>query len=262
MKSKKIIQSLLGKPTMLYEKFHQDTKLGFKFPKQEYKIFSAPSRIAHKEYLRLEKIVLPTPQDIKIPLTKTLRNRLSTRDFSKDPISLKTLSQLLFFAAGVTRQGKRPYPSAGALYPLEVYLLSQRTDIPKGLYHYNIRLHVLEILTQTIPSKVIRTLFIQESIKNAPCILFITARFPRNTVKYGNRGYRHVLQEVGHLSQNIYLLSCALDIGCVSIGGFKDDAVNTLLVVDGLEETVINVIAVGRKNKKSLTKEKTPVRLK
>ncbi|MBI2022528.1 SagB/ThcOx family dehydrogenase [Candidatus Daviesbacteria bacterium] len=247
------LNQLLKKPISISEKFHNRTKIKRldKNPADPSKWPKAWSTVFFKEYARLDKILLPEPATLdKISLEKALRGRKSSREFSKNPISLEELSTLLYYSGGLKTNtppylADRFYPSAGARYPLEVYLISQNTELPNGLYHYNLRSHGLEVLEkweEFNPDKY----FNQEFINKAGVIFLTTAVFFRNSMKYSNRGYRHILMEAGHLAQNFWLVSASLNLGICGVGGFTDDKLNALLEIDGISEAVLNVFVIGK----------------
>lgn len=252
--SKYNLNQLLGKPSQSWEKFHHKTKF------KKWSPFPDPatwpeswSTTYFKEYPRLEKIILPNADTLNnFSLEKSLFERKSVRSFSDSPLTLEQISTLLFFSAGLRDTnppwvGNRTYPSPGGRYSLETYLISQNSDLPVGVYHYHLKSHGLEIL---LPLDEFNNSFYFNQVwsKDASVIILITAIFERNTIKYGQRGYRHVLEEAGHLGQNFYLVSTAMNIGVCGIGGYIDDDLNKLLDVDGVKETVIYVMAVGNKN--------------
>lgn len=248
----KNIKLLLNHPHFAWEKFHYKTKLKkWNAQPKPQKTPETWTKVFFKEYLRLDKIILPSPETLgNVTLEEILMKRKSTRSFSQKPLSLEQISTLLYFSAGLRENrspwvGNRTYPSGGARYPLEVYLLSQHSELPKGLYHYNLKAHSLEILLQ---AKEFDTLFFNQSwIKKSSLLIFVTAIFERNTIKYGDRGYRHILQESGHLSQNFYLVATALHMGISGIGGYLDDKINTLLDIDGVKESIIYALGTGNK---------------
>ena len=256
MKKIPIMQQLLGKPYLPYQKFHEKTKIKRflpKLPKSEHP--KSWKTVTFKQYPRLDKIVLPDPFPLThVSLQDVLMERKTIRKFSRQPLPLDTISTLLYWSSGLRDtkppwQGKRFYPSGGALYPLETYILSLNSDIPIGLYHYNLLSHSLEVLLQD--KKIdIKTFFpykTQPWLKKSSCFIITTACFKRNTTKYADHGYRQILMEMGHLAQNIYLLCTALEIALCPIGMFLDDKLNALLDLDSVEESAISVIAVGNK---------------
>jgi SagB-type dehydrogenase family enzyme len=245
------LPSMLKLPSDPLEKFHDLTKFKKwskflpveKWPKS-WKI------VVFKEYPRLDKVLLPPPTLLDtISLKKILYSRYSSRYFGKQKITLDQISNLLYYSSGIQDfknpwKAKRFYPSPGGRYSIEIYLVSLKSDLPKGVYHYNVRTHTLEMIKELKTFK--KDYYVnQDWIYNASMLIFFTAIFERNTIKYGYRGYRHVLQEAGHIGQNFYLLAPAFNIRICGIGGYVDDRINTLLDVDGLGETVIYGLAIG-----------------
>lgn len=246
------LKSLLNMSFTLSEKFHKQTML-----KQMYHKRSDPKlwpkiwkTVYFKGYVRLPIMQLPSPYLSKDKsFLNVLRNRSSTRIFSHNPISLKKISALLFYTAGLrTNQSlynlHRFYPSAGARYPLETYIVSLNSEIAPGLYHYYLKSHSLEELIRF--KRFDRSHYFNHPwISKAGIIIILTAVFKRTTVKYGNRGYRHIMVEAGQLGQNFYLVSSALNIGCCAVAGFVDKKLNRLLDIDGINESVVYVLIAG-----------------
>ncbi|OGH18983.1 MAG: hypothetical protein A2868_00630 [Candidatus Levybacteria bacterium RIFCSPHIGHO2_01_FULL_40_15b] len=198
---------------------------------------------------------LPEPKlPNNLSFKEVLYKRQSARNFSKEALSMQELSNLLFFAGGIrakneTWTSNRFYPSAGARYPLEIYPIIFNIDgIKPGIYHYYLKSHLLEALRKNQKYKELSLKwFGNHWAKESNLLLAISAVFFRAKVKYGERGYRHVLTELGCLIQNIYLTSTALNLGCCPTGGYNDDGYNSLLDLDGVEESIIGVVAIGRK---------------
>lgn len=212
------------------------------------------SKVQYKSYPRFKKIKLSTQTLNKnISLLNTFYNRRSTRHFTGQSISEKELSQILYYSAGLRKFntpdiGNRFYPSAGARYPNEVYpIVLKGNGIDQGIYHYYVRKHMLEEMWKYSDlSQRITKCIKQKEFKKSAIFLIVSSVFWRTQVKYGDRGYRHLMLDTGHLCQNIYLISAALGIGCCSIGGFIDTNINNLLDLDGKEESVQIVIALGK----------------
>jgi SagB-type dehydrogenase family enzyme len=166
------------------------------------------------------------------------------------------LAALLHYAYGISRDNKgtalpRPFrvvPSGGALYPLEIFFYSKLTDgLKAGLYHYNPSKNHLRFLLPGDHTRRISEAMVQPEIgQNASLMVFLTAVFERSVFKYGDRGYRFILLEAGHVAQNINLVSNALDLGCVNIGGFFDREIDEFLDLDGVTFSTIYMIAVGK----------------
>ncbi len=252
MKKNYLVDYLLNKPVSKSQEFHEFTKIK-KLAKNVNSKFWPESwkKVYYKAYGRLEETILPKP-DLKqnISLRNVLFDRKSTRIFAKKPLSLEKLSTILYFSAGLKNIDpnfpRRFYPSPGARFPLEVYVFSQNAELPKSVYHYYVKNHSLEKLNTYNKSDLPKITNVPLS-KSAGCIIAITAVFKRNTVKYMDRGYRHVLVEAGHMAQNIYLTSSALGVGCCALGGYLDDNINEMLDIDGLNESVVYLIALGEK---------------
>lgn len=211
-------------------------------------------KIHFKTYPRLDRMKLG---NIKIPTNKLsviLRKRRTIRQFSGFSISKSELYYLLFYSSGLISLGKsldesrRFYPSAGARYPLEVYPIVLNCEgIKRGLYHYNIKENLLELLLKEDLSKwIIKTTGGEKWITNAAVVFIITGVLDRTRIKYGDRGYRFILIEVGHLSQNMLLLATELGLGSCPMGGYIDSEVNKLLDIDLQKEVALCLIAVGK----------------
>lgn len=205
----------------------------------------------YKTYPDAEIVELPTPNYQGLTLEETLAKRRSVRHYSPKALSRLQLSQLLFAAQGVTqkmsRQLLRTAPSAGAFYPIETYILVNNVEgVEQGIYHYAVRQHALEMLKAgDFKRKIARAGLYQEMTGKANITLILTAIFDRARHKFGDRGFRYVYLEAGHISQNIYLQAVSLGLGSVCIGGFFDQEVNQLIGVDGRQESVIYLHAVG-----------------
>lgn len=241
----------------LSQKYHQGTKRE-KFGKTAGKnVDSWPKEwveVNYKGYPRFEKIPLTKSRKLKTDsFVRILIERHSFRDFTSKSMTFDDLSTLLYYSVGLKDESGRKgrfYPSAGARYPTEVYpLVFNVNGIRKGIYHYHLRTHSLEYLWSlpNLKNKVMALCFDQTWIKKASVLLILSAVFWRNEVKYSDRGYRHVMMETGIITQNIYLISQALGLGCCAVAGFVDDAINKLLDIDGLEESTTSVLVIGTK---------------
>jgi SagB-type dehydrogenase family enzyme len=195
-------------------------------------------------------LILPTPlYDSQTSVEEALLERRSVRSYADEPLTLAELSQLLWAAQGITSSsGGRTAPSAGALYPLEVYLLAgEISHLPVGIYHYAPGEHAL---TLTIEGDQRQALYeaalSQSAVKDATAVILITAVYERTTVKYSERGRQYVHMEVGSVAQNVYLQAVSLDLGTVFIGAFHDDQVKRLLRL-GEDEIPLGIMPVGRK---------------
>lgn len=152
--------------------------------------------------------------------------RRSVREFAAEALSLREISQLLWAAQGITDpRGLRAAPSAGALYPLELY-----ASTPDGVYHYVPHQHFLEVVgEEDRRGHLWEAGLRQGALQRAPAIFVITAVYQRTEAKYGDRAERYVKLEAGHAAENILLQAVALELGAVSIGAFSDDQVQAAL---------------------------------
>jgi SagB-type dehydrogenase family enzyme len=170
-------------------------------------------------------------------------------------LPLAHLSTLLQYGYGVTcsREGTdrprslRAVPSAGALYPLECFFHTSRTDgLLPGLYHYNpIQNHLRHLSERDDSDRIAEGLVQQDLASGASVLLFLTAVFERSVFKYGNRGYRFTLLEAGHVAQNINLVAQTLRLSYLNIGGYFDRHIDDFLGLDGITHSTIYVLAIG-----------------
>ncbi|NNG16012.1 MAG: SagB/ThcOx family dehydrogenase [Gemmatimonadales bacterium] len=194
-------------------------------------------------------IALPAvPRDDPGSVDDALRRRRSVRTYSTGSLTLDQVSQLLWAGQGITGpDGLRTAPSAGALYPLEMYLVVGAVDgLSNGVYHYRPERHDL-VLQQPEDRRaaLARAAVRQVWMADAPAVVVIAAEYQRTTVKYGQRGIRYVHMEVGHAAQNIYLEAVALDLGTVFVGAFDDDRVHAALNLPA-EHRPLGLMPVGR----------------
>lgn len=145
----------------------------------------------------------------------------------------------------------RAVPSAGGLYPLEFYLYINNSTLPRGFYHYRPDLMEIELICEEDSLDELKKVLIAEpyvDISNCSCVLFITSVFERILIKYGDRGYRFILQEVGLATQNISLVCEAIGLSSCILGSYVDEKVNECLKADGTFESVQNIIVIGKNN--------------
>jgi SagB-type dehydrogenase family enzyme len=180
--------------------------------------------------------------DRGVTLFRALEARRSVRDFSTRPLSEGEMSQLLWAAQGVTHgDGYRTAPSAGALYPLELYVATSA-----GFFHYVPRGHRLARLGNTdLRAAMQRAALGQPGIGSAAAVFVVAAVYRRTAVKYGaERGARYVHIEVGHAAQNLLLEAAALGLGAVPVGAFDDPALARAIGLPA-EQAPLYLISVG-----------------
>lgn len=209
-------------------------------------------------------LALPAPsEELPLSLGQVLRRRRSVRQFQPTPLPLQVLADLLYYTAGVTggmpmrvsgqtlQRPLRTYPSGGALYSVELFLMAQRVHgLEAGAYCYNPTAHALV----PVPLDTVRLASLQSlspmprgivDLTSPPVLLVPVGVFRVEHAKYGRRALRFVLQESGHLAQNALLVATALGLGSVVMGAFYDDELNRLLGLDGTEESALYLIPVG-----------------
>ena len=182
-------------------------------------------------------IELPSPRlKGEMSLEEAILERRSVREFASVPLNLEQISQLLWAAQGITddRSNFRSAPSAGALYPMEIFLVAGDVEgLEPGIYHYNSEKHALEKMKEgDIRGNLSRAALGQRAVDQAPVNIIVAGEFERTTGRYGMRGERYVHIEAGHIGQNIYLQAVALGLGTVAIGAFHDNDIAELLEID------------------------------
>jgi SagB-type dehydrogenase family enzyme len=209
----------------------------------------------YKTYPTAKKtITLPKLEfDVDIKFWNVIINRKSIRKFKNEPIAQSQLGFLLFGMTGLTRIfpnfAFRTVPSAGGLFPIEVYpLINNVEDLDQGIYHYNIPNHSLELLKEGDYRAEISKACLDQEIAYKSAVNFVwTAQIERSRWKYLQRCYRYIYLDAGHIGQNFYLVAEALGLGACTIGAIFDDEINALLDIDSLIETAIYVGVVGKK---------------
>jgi SagB-type dehydrogenase family enzyme len=207
----------------------------------------------YKVYPDRERATLPAAEDLigedGLPTFASIARRRSIRSYASHPLSQNQLSRLLYAAAGITeeRAGFRAAPSAGALYPIETYVLVHNVEnLAPGLYHYAPRDHALVLLDAGDKRLQTTSLgLMQGFLGEAGAVVVLTAMFQRLRWRYRRRSYRYALLEAGHMGQNIYLGATAMNLGVCAVAAFMDDGLNALLGVDGEREAALYMLAVG-----------------
>ena len=192
-------------------------------------------------------IKLPSPQlKGKVSLEETILRRRSVRRYRREPLDLSQLSQILWSAQGITgTRGFRAAPSAGATYPLEIFVFVGKRgiiaseakqppeELQAGIYHYEVDSHSLSLHTSgDLRPDLARAALDEEFIVKAPVDIVICALYHRTSYRYGSRGERYVHMEVGHVGENIHLQAVALGLATVEVGAFHDEEVRNVLGVD------------------------------
>lgn len=207
-----------------------------------------------KSYPNAETLSLPEPKPtLEKFLWNILAHRRSIRDYTEEPLSMQELSQLLWATQGVTAThgpyALRTAPSAGALYPIETYILINRVEgISPGIYHYDVLHHRLEALKEgNFGNDIADAALGQDMLAEAGIVFIWTGIIGRSKWKYRERAYRYIYMDAGHICQNAYLTAEALGLGCCSVGAFFDDDVNSIVGIDGEEEIAVYLCGIGKR---------------
>lgn len=186
-----------------------------------------------------KQIYLPPPKPKgMMSLEEAVSRRRSIRYFTSQTISQAELSQLLWATQGASNAswGYRTVPSAGATYPLEIFIVCGADGIEglgAGIYHYNVGRHSLALQHEgDVRLQLARAALAQEFVYEAPLNVIICAVYERTAMRYGDRGERYVHMEVGHAGQNLYLQATALGLATVAVGAFHDERVREVLKLE------------------------------
>jgi SagB-type dehydrogenase family enzyme len=213
-------------------------------------------RIEFKQLPDAEARVILPPVGEPSGLLQVIGRRRSGRAFAVVEMALADLAEILAGSYGLGRTITHPgglksraraVPSAGALYPLELYpVLSHVQGADDGLYHYDVLHHALERMrTDVGPRALGEAMIAAPLLRNANAIVFLSAVFDRTLRKYGPRGYRYILFEAGHVAENLCLLATERGLASLCVGGFLDARVNRLLQLDPHAEAVVYCVALG-----------------
>jgi SagB-type dehydrogenase family enzyme len=208
-----------------------------------------------KAYPAAARLSLPPPEALTASLGEAIAQRLSCRRFAKTALPLTRLSTLLrhgyglgtSYRVGDWETSERPLPSAGACYPLELYLFIRRVEgVEEGTYHYCVRDSALEFLGPAPSPTAVGELFLNQPwLADAQAVVVATAVPSRLLHRYGDRGYRYLLIEAGHLGQNLALVAAATGSASLCLGGFFDDELSRVLGLDPMLEVPLYGVAVG-----------------
>jgi SagB-type dehydrogenase family enzyme len=198
-------------------------------------------------------ILLPKPSsDGKVSVEKAIKGRRTVRDFRQKSLSLNHLSQLVWSGQGITdsSENKGAAASAGALYPLDLYILIGENGVEKmegGVYRYLPKEHSLLPIAKGDRRREIAVASLSQMwMARAPVLFIITAEYRRITGKYGERGIRYAFIEVGHVGQNLFLQAEALGLGAGIVGAFHDSDVSNIASLPSKHEPLL-IMPVGYK---------------
>jgi SagB-type dehydrogenase family enzyme len=200
------------------------------------------------QQMQRQLIQLPRPRlKSGYSFEKVLGERRSVREYSSEALTLAHVSQLLWAAQGVTHtEGWRTAPSAGATFPLELYLVAGNVNgLAQGLYRYRADQHkLIQFVNKDLRADLAAAALGQEWMKGSAIIIVIAAAYDRATRKYGQRGIRYAHMEVGHAAQNVYLQAASLNLGTALVGAFDDKRVKEVLKLPS-DEQPLGLMPVG-----------------
>jgi len=215
------------------------------------RLISKPEPTGEDKVIR-DRVKLPPPRlRGEVSVEEALSKRRSRREYSGEPIKIEELSNLLWAAQGITDPVNkfRAAPSAGATYPLEVYVAVGKggvEELDEGVYHYNPFEHVLEKhMDGDLSEELCSAAVSQRWVKEGPMNIILASVYERTMGRYGERGIRYVHMEAGHVGENIYLQAESLGLGTVVIGAFYDEWVQRLLKLPE-DQKPLYIIPVGR----------------
>jgi SagB-type dehydrogenase family enzyme len=201
-------------------------------------------------------IMLPEPDRetvSELDLSEAVELRESIREYAGEQLTLLELSYLLWCTAGIKwvfpGGAFRTVPSAGCCHAIDTYLAIFNVEgVKTGLYRYIAMEHTLEVLPiyPDLQEDLVAACLDQPSVKRAAVVFLWAAEAYRMTWKYGERGYRNLFLDAGHICQNLYLSVQAIDCGCCAIGAFQDQEINEMINLDGIEKFVLYMATVGK----------------
>ncbi|WP_424001499.1 SagB/ThcOx family dehydrogenase [Maribacter sp. IgM3_T14_3] len=266
-------QNLSDTLAMLY---HENSKVNKSISRRQFpqiKLFSNPFVIKkaskpYKNYFSEKTYALDIYKGTspKRDFFEIIRSRHSSRKFLKSyKISLMELQKILYCSYGITSTSqmngeesstwsKRHVPSAGGLYPLEIYVVIINGAIEQGVYHYNSGNNSLALIKEGDFTEYLKEYSGSNNwidLDTVSCLIMTSSILERQIIKYGERAYRFVLMETGFVAQNMSLVCESLDLGSCMLGFFYDDKLNELLGINGFGETVQNVLVVGKEERES-----------
>jgi len=233
--------------------FIEKTKYQYAEPSEQERRLAQPSLEAPFTS-NYSPVTLPDPNEIQTPLKEVVDRRASLRTFQGDSIGLEELSYLLWCTQGIRQRNQnatlRTVPSAGARHAFETYLLANHVkDLDVGLFRYLAGNHQLQlhIPGAEIASQVAQACLEQNMLKESATTFIWVAVVKRMYWRYHERGYRYLFIDAGHVCQNLYLASESIGCGACAVAAYDDDAMNALLGLDGKDQFVIYLAAMGKR---------------
>lgn len=240
-----------------YHENSKTTREMFSAPRSEQDATAWMLALDRRPFAGHDLVTLPPPRPLNAQLGTLLRRRRSSRDLASLDLDPQQLSSLLFAMYGVTERRNdkvelRTVPSAGAMYPLEIIVaIRGGNGLEPGIYTYVPHAHALCLLRPGDGVAAFAECMVEaDLVHGAGAVFAIAAVFERTIYKYGERGYRFVLLEAGHVAQNLALAADALGLVSLPYGGAVDRELDTLLGFDGVSASVLYPILVGARASK------------
>ncbi|MDM8544059.1 SagB/ThcOx family dehydrogenase [Desulfococcaceae bacterium HSG9] len=192
----------------------------------------------------------PVTMEGMISVEQAIKQRRTVRSYKPKMLHLEQLTKLLWSAQGVTDESrfKRAVPSAGALYPMDIYTVAGQDSVEQinaGVYHYESKKHLLtQVTAQDLRDEVAKAALFQTWMAEAPLNFVITAEYSRVTSKYGKRGVRYARIEAGHIGQNLFLQAEALGLKAGIVGAFHDKKLIDVMKIPRTHEPLL-IMPVG-----------------
>jgi SagB-type dehydrogenase family enzyme len=262
--AEKSLRALLGlaDPDRVWELFHENSKnTRCSLEASHVSLEDTQRRMKefHEclEYTGHPVVLLPEKLGpLALPLDEAIVARKSVREMASCRLGLEQVATLLHYSYGMLRDNAftsvpartRAVPSAGALYPLEIYLHSANVmGLEPGLFHYSPKDRCLRVLcARDLTAKIASSTLYPRYVETAALVVFITSMFERTTWKYGERGYRYALLEAGHVAQNLGLVASAMGLAAFNLGGYIDREVDDLIDVDGVTQSTVCMVCIGK----------------
>lgn len=247
----------LDLPALVQGNLRADLDAALASDYRELSLLKAPATT--RTFPAAPRVELPRdPLPLVAPLDKVIRGRASRRDFGGEPVTLAELGTLLHYSYGIRKRimayntrdfPVRYAPNAGGLQSPELYLIVNRVPgVRRGLYHYDVEGHALELLNEgNMRHAIVGMSLMQSWMAHADTVVILTTVLDRLLWKYGPRAYRYAHMDIGYVSGHLYLVSAALRLRTSAVSGFIDDAVNDLLELDGAREFVQLLMPIGRR---------------
>ncbi len=238
---------------MYFHQLSKDISMGgqVNIPKNNLLYPQSWQNVEYKEYLGAEIVQLCSRSEcfLSMGLSESIHNRRSNKNFKERQYLLTKLdlSKIIYNSVAVKEDGSdfRVHPSGGGMYPLEYYFyIKDCREIKNGLYHFNLKKNALELISQVTFDCFEKKISYDWALHGS-VYMFISSVFNRSMKKYGERGYRNILIEVGHVGQNVYLTATAIGLSICALTGVDDVSIEEIIGIDGEQESLVYSFVIG-----------------